>query len=172
MIFIGCRSKRGEFPGATLGAVEELVKRIPFAILLLMFGVGTASFGADSVNPNAIEGVWACSDATNGGQKIPDEKASQLRLTLTTDRFKTQLGEQVLFESTYTLDTTKSPVEIEMIGTEGDLKGKPALGIIKLNGGILTLCYVLPGGGERPKTFESQPGSKTTLTVWKKAQGK
>ena len=124
------------------------------------------------MNPKAIEGVWACVEATNGGQKIPDEKASQLRLTLTKDGFKTQLGDQVLFDSTYTLDTSKSPVEIEMIGTEGDLKGKSALGVIKLNGGILTLCYVLPGGGERPKTFESQPGSKTTLTVWKKAEGK
>jgi len=143
-----------------------------YLLAIVMFGIASASYGADSVNPKAIEGVWACVEATNGGQKIPDEKASQLRLTLTKDGFKTQLGDQVLFDSTYTLDTSKSPVEIEMIGTEGDLKGKSALGVIKLNGGILTLCYVLPGGGERPKTFESQPGSKTTLTVWKKAEGK
>jgi uncharacterized protein (TIGR03067 family) len=134
-----------------------------------MFGIASASYGADSVNPKAIEGIWSCVEATNGGQKIPDEKASQLRLTLTASGFKTQLGEQVLFDSTYTLDTSKSPVEIEMIGTEGDLKGKPALGIVKLDGGVLTICYVLPGLGERPKAFESQPGSKVTLTVWKRA---
>jgi uncharacterized protein (TIGR03067 family) len=142
------------------------------AICAVMFGIAPASYGADSVNLKAIEGVWACVEATNGGQEIPDEKASQLRLTLTANGFKTQLGEQVLFDSTYTLGTSKSPVEIEMIGTEGDLKGKPALGIIKMEGGRLTLCYVLPGLGERPKAFESQPGSKATLTVWKRAEGK
>src|ERR1044071_1871381 len=108
-----------------------------------MMVVVTASFGADSVNPKAIEGVWACVSAEMSGQKLPEERSSQLRLTLTADRFKTQLGEQVLFDSTYTLDSSKSPVEIEMIGTEGDAKGKPALGIIKLDGGVLTLCYVM-----------------------------
>jgi uncharacterized protein (TIGR03067 family) len=151
--------------------MNRFVKRSFLAIYVAMFGIASASYGADSVNPKAIEGVWECVEATNGGQKIPDEKASQLRLTLTREQFKTQLGEQVLFDSNYSLDVSKVPVEIEMIGTEGDLKGKPALGIIKLEGGVLTLCYVMPGG-ERPKEFESQPGSKATLTVWKRAEGK
>ena len=137
---------------------------------IAMFGIASASYGAESVNPQAITGVWACVEATNNGQKIPDEKASQLRLTLTATGFKTQLGDQVLFDSTYTLDTSQSPVQIEMIGAEGDLKGKPALGIVKLEGGVLTLCYVLPGLGERPTAFESQPGSKATLTIWRRAE--
>jgi uncharacterized protein (TIGR03067 family) len=157
--------------------MERFVKKYLLAICVTMFyaamlGIAYASYGADSVNPQVIEGVWACVEATNGGQKIPDEKASQLRLTLTASGFKTQLGDQVLFDSTYVLDVSKTPVEIEMLGNEGDLKGKPALGIVKLESGTLTMCYVLPGGGERPKVFESQPGSKATLTVWKKADGK
>lgn len=123
--------------------------------------------GAETVNPQAIAGVWSCIEAVNNGNKLPAEKASQLRLTLTDKQFKTQLGEQVLFDSTYTLNAAKSPAEIEMLGNEGDLKGKPALGIIKLENGILTLCYVMPGG-ERPTAFESQPASMATLTVWKK----
>ena len=139
---------------------------------LVLALIAESTFGADAVNPRAIEGIWSCVEATNGGQHIPEEKALQLRLTLTADRFKTQLGEQVLFDSTYTLDVSKTPVEIEMVGTEGDLQGKLALGIIQLEGGVLTLCYVLPAGGERPKRFESQPGSKATLTLWKKAEGK
>jgi uncharacterized protein (TIGR03067 family) len=133
--------------------------------------IAETNFGADSVNPKAIEGVWACVEAVNNGQKLPDEKASQLRLTLTDKQFKTQLGEQVLFDSTYSLDAMKTPVEIEMLGNEGDLTGKPALGIIKLDGGTLTLCYVMPGS-ERPNVFESQPGSKAILAVWKRAEGK
>ena len=125
------------------------------------------SVGAETVNPETVAGVWSCVEAVNNGNKLADEKAAQLRLTLTDKQFKTQLGEQVLFDSTYTLNAAKTPVEIEMLGNEGDLKGKPALGIIKLEDGTLTLCYVMPGG-ERPKSFESQPGSLATLTVWKK----
>jgi len=142
-------------------------------VLLLVVAVCycTICLGAETVNPQAIEGVWSCVEAFNNGSQLPAEKASQLRLTLTDKQFKTQLGEQVLFDSTYKLDVTKSPAHIEMLGNEGDLKGKPALGVIQLESGVLKLCYVMPGG-ERPKAFESLPGSMATLTVWKKAEAK
>jgi uncharacterized protein (TIGR03067 family) len=86
---------------------------------------------------------------------------------MTADRFKTERGDQVLFDSTYTLDPTKSPSTIDMIGTEGELKGKPALGIYKLDANQLTLCYVMPGS-PRPTTFDSQPNSGAFLIAWKR----
>jgi uncharacterized protein (TIGR03067 family) len=97
------------------------------------------------------------------------ETAGQLRLTLTADRYKTERGEQVLFDSTYRLDAKQDPPHIDMIGTEGDLKGKAALGIWKLDGEQLTMCYVMPGS-PRPTKFESQPQSGAFLVVWKRAQ--
>jgi len=77
-----------------------------------------------------------------------------LRLTLTADRYKTERGEQVLFDSTYKINAAKSPAQIDMIGTEGELTGKAALGILKLDGDSLTMCYVMPGK-DRPAAFES-----------------
>jgi uncharacterized protein (TIGR03067 family) len=56
-----------------------------------------------------------------------------------------------------------------MVGTEGELKGKPALGIYKLDANQLTLCYVMPGS-PRPTTFESQPNSGAFLVVWKRGE--
>jgi uncharacterized protein (TIGR03067 family) len=146
------------------------VNRLFFPCMLLVMSlINQAAFSGDLMTPQTLAGTWQCVAATNAGQPLAEEKAKQLRLTLTTERFKTQLGEQVLFDSTYTIDAAKNPVQIEMIGTEGDLKGKPAIGIIKLDGERLTLCYVYPGY-ERPIAFESLSGSRATLTVWKRAE--
>lgn len=114
-------------------------------------------------------GVWTCASAVIDGRPLAEETARQLRLTLTADRYKSERGDQVLFDSTYAVDFTKSPPQIDMIGTEGELKGKSAPGILKLAGDQLTLCYVLPGS-PRPATFESQPQSGAFLVVYKRAQ--
>jgi uncharacterized protein (TIGR03067 family) len=127
--------------------------------------------GDEPVTAKAIRGSWTCVSGLIDGKPLADETAKQLRLTLTEDRYKTERGNQVLFDSTYTVDVKKTPAQIEMIGTEGDLKGKSALGIFKLAGDTLTMCYVMPGK-ERPTAFESQPQSGAFLLVWKRAEQK
>ena len=114
-------------------------------------------------------GSWTCVSAVIDGKPLAEGTAKELRLTMTTDRYKTERGDQVLFDSTYTLAASKTPAEIDMVGTEGDLKGKAALGILKLDGDILTMCYVMPGI-QRPTAFDSQPNSGIFLVVWKRAK--
>jgi uncharacterized protein (TIGR03067 family) len=121
------------------------------------------------VNQKALLGSWTCSSAIIDGKPLAAETAKELRLTLTADRYKTERGPQVLFDSTYKIDAAKMPAQIDMIGTEGDLKGKVALGIFKLDGDTLTMCYVMPGK-ERPTAFESLPESGTFLVTWKRMQ--
>jgi uncharacterized protein (TIGR03067 family) len=123
--------------------------------------------GEQGVTTKQIAGSWTCSSAVIDGRPLADETARQLQLTLTADRYKSQRGDQVLFDSSYTLDTRKNPAQIDMIGTEGDLKGKIAPGILKLDGDTLTMCYVMPGK-ERPTAFDSQPQSGAFLVVWKR----
>jgi uncharacterized protein (TIGR03067 family) len=117
-----------------------------------------------------MAGIWTCSSAINDCKPLPDEIVRELRLTLTKDRgYKTERGKQVLFDSTYKLDGAQKPKQIDMIGTEGENRSKTAQGIYALDGDTLTICYTMPGG-ERPKEFESKPGSKATLVVWKRAK--
>jgi uncharacterized protein (TIGR03067 family) len=117
----------------------------------------------------SLAGNWKCTSATIDGAPLAAETAKLLTLTLTADRFKTQRGDQVLFDSTYTVDATKDPKQIDMIGTEGELTGKPALGIYKLDGDKLTLCYTMPGN-ERPAKFESAAKSGVYLIEWVRAR--
>jgi|SRR3954471_4109719 uncharacterized protein (TIGR03067 family) len=125
--------------------------------------------GAEPVIMKDLLGSWTCVSAVIDGKPLTEGTAKELRLTLTADRYKTERGEQVLFDSTYKVDASKAPAQIDMIGTEGDLKGETAPGILQLDGDTLTMCYVMPGK-ERPTAFESQPNTGATLAVWKRTK--
>ncbi|MEW6304319.1 MAG: TIGR03067 domain-containing protein [Verrucomicrobiota bacterium] len=114
-----------------------------------------------------LQGVWSCVSATINGKVLPEETVKQLRLTLTRDRYQTEKGTEVLFDSGYTVETSARPPRINIVGTEGALAGKEAQGIYALEGDTLTLCYTMPGK-ERPAGFESAAGSEAYLLVWKR----
>jgi uncharacterized protein (TIGR03067 family) len=120
-------------------------------------------------DPDKLAGTWSCVSAVNDGKAIAEATVKQLRLTMTKDRYKTERGEDVLFDSTYTIDAAKDPKQINMFGTEGENKGKAAQGIYALDGDTLKICYTMPGK-DRPTTFESKPGSAATLVIWKRAK--
>lgn len=119
-------------------------------------------------NENMI-GEWAGISAAVDGKVLPPDTARELRLTLTQDRYKTVKGTQVLFDSTYRIDAAASPKKIFILGNEGDLTGKEAQGVYKVEGDQMTICYVMPGG-PAPAGFESAPGSKAYLIVWERVK--
>ena len=143
-------------------------RRFVFASLCaIALSVNSYSHGQD--DKMKLQGTWACASAVIDGKPLAEEAAKALKLTLTADRYKTERGDQVLFDSTYTIDAAKNPKTIDMVGTEGELKGKPALGIYTLDGDMLSMAYVMPGK-DRPTTFESKAGSGIYVIVWKRKQ--
>jgi uncharacterized protein (TIGR03067 family) len=118
-----------------------------------------------------LEGTWNGVSATVNGKPFSESTVKLLRLTLTKDRYKTEKGSEVLFDSTYEVDRSKQPNQINMVGTEGDLKGKQAQGIYRLDGDTLQMCYTLPGK-PRPTGFESAVGSEAHLITWKRQSEK
>ena len=114
-----------------------------------------------------LDGVWACESATVNGRKLDDEVAKSLKLTLQGEQFKTERGNQVLFDSTYSVDNSVNPPHIDMLGI-GELAGKVGMGIYELKEDRLTTCYTLPDQ-DRPTAFASDEGSNAYLMVWRRA---
>ena len=142
----------------------KLLRFIPCTLILLA-ACATTHHRGGKMNP--LAGTWTGVSAIYDGRAFPDATVHQLRLTLTADRYKTEKGNEVLFDSTYTADPSKSPKEINMIGTEGDLAGKTAEGIYSLEGDTLRICHTMPGK-PRPTSFDSPTGSGIYLVVWKR----
>lgn len=144
-----------------------MTRRIAVTTILLLLG-GNLSVGFEDKELNELAGVWECVSAVNDGKRVDESTVAKLRLTLTKEgAYKTTLGDQVLFDSTCKIDNTKDPKRIDMIGTEGENKGKVAQGIYKLFDGKLTICYTMPGK-DRPTEFKSDSGSAATLVVWQR----
>lgn len=120
-----------------------------------------------AVKMNPLIGTWTGVSATIDGRELPETTVHQLRLTLTADRYKTEKGTEVLFDSTYAVDSSRSPKQINMIGTEGDLAGKIAEGIFSLDGDTLQICHTMPGK-PRPTGFASPAGSGIYFVIWKR----
>ena len=142
----------------------------PSVVIVVAAGVFAAAgeiAGPGADDSAVLQGTWTCVTATIDGKPLDAKVAAKLRLVMTADRYRTERGDEVLFDSTYRLDAAHDPKYIEMTGTEGEAAGTPALGIYSLEGDTLKICYTMPGG-HRPTTFESAPGSKAFLVTWQR----
>jgi uncharacterized protein (TIGR03067 family) len=118
--------------------------------------------------PPELPGIWQAIAATINGEELPAREIDAIRLTLTATRFTTTRAGQSLFDSSYSIDRSATPMQIEMIGVE-DFAGQPARGIYALEGDTLRLCYKTPGF-PRPTEFTSQPGSGAFLIILKRLE--
>ncbi len=159
--------KRARLVSTMMSSVN--IKSASFAVALASLFVGCISTTNRMNETKRLYGTWSCVSAIMDGKSLPEQTVALLRLTLTENRYKTEKGSEVLFDSSYKVDASKNPKEISMVGTEGDLTGKEAQGIYSLKEDLLQICYTMPGI-PRPKTFESPAGSKAYLIVWKRLQ--
>src|SRR5436190_2937475 len=139
-------------------------------LLATLLVVASACAAENEINGNVVSrmtGTWSCVNATINGKPLSETAVKKMHLTMTDTRYKTERNDEVLFDSTYRLDTTKAPVHINMVGTEGDLIGKEAQGIIAVEGDTLKICYTMPGKA-RPTAFSSVTNFEAYMSIWKR----
>jgi len=119
------------------------------------------------VSVTELEGEWQMLTAVMNGQPLEKKFAAFGKRVTRGDETTVFTGPQILMKVTFTLDRSKSPMAIDYQIVQGQNAGKSQLGIFKLSGSDLRLCFGGPGQ-PRPEEFSSAPGDSRTFTTWRK----
>ena len=129
-----------------------------FAILALAIALGGGVLTqqeAKDAGATALQGTWLIT--TLNGQSAP-EGGPQLTLTFAGDKYHQTVGGDVNERGTFKLDTSKTPMTIDLTIVEGDDAGKTQLGIIEVTGDTFRASLDTPGAAQRPTDFNLKDG--------------
>jgi uncharacterized protein (TIGR03067 family) len=115
-----------------------------------------------------LAGRWQAVTYALNGNKASDEDMKKIQLVIDAEGKTRAINEgKVFIASTTKIDPTAKPMTIDLSFTEGDPKGKIALGIYKIEDDVLTICRAAPDKA-RPTEFASKPDSGHTLMTYKR----
>jgi uncharacterized protein (TIGR03067 family) len=134
-------------------------------LVLLALGALAAGEGDGRKDLEKLQGDWAAVSMVSDGFQLPDDDAQALFRTIKEDKYTVFRFDKPIGKGTFKLDATQTPRAIDALPDGSGGKGKPMLGIYRIDGDKLELCFAAPGK-ERPAAFESKEGSGHTLTVW------
>jgi uncharacterized protein (TIGR03067 family) len=136
----------------------------------LALAVGAPGREPAAKDPPTIVGAWVGEKAVAGGKEKPVPEGG-ITFTFTADgQLTVNEGNRKKADTgSYKLDPKKDPAEIDII-PPAEKKDPTVLGIYKLDGDTLTLCFGRGKAGSRPTTFESPEGSETIVITLKRAK--
>ena len=143
--------------------------RIAAFAVAIVSGTFGAPLTADDkkVDGHELQGTWAYQSMEWDGKHLPAAQISTTTITFEKDEFTVKVGGKVTMAGTFKLDRAKSPKTFGAVVTEGPGKGSEPLGIYKLDGDTLTVCF-RPTPGERPGGF-APASSPSILDVYRRA---
>lgn len=116
----------------------------------------------------SIAGTWSVKSGERAGSEVDEERFPE-SITITDESITipTPGGDFVM---AYEIVSDESPYHVDMEITEGPGEGT-ALGIVKMEDGMLSLCYD-PMGAKRPEAFETTEENGFFMFAMKKAESK
>jgi uncharacterized protein (TIGR03067 family) len=135
------------------------------AILLAMCLIGSDA-RADK-EPKNLQGEWATATFEANGESVPTKKAGW-KVIVQGPKVSVKFG-MISFTGSLAVDSSSNPKKLDLTGTnwEGSTGAWDVIGIYKLEGSRLTVCYRL-GSAIRPSEFRTQPGSDLMIQVFER----
>jgi uncharacterized protein (TIGR03067 family) len=124
-------------------------------IIVCSISASATGSGDDKNQPKTIDinGTWKMVGLIEAGKEIPADRIEKAEngLILKEGKFKDFKDEE---SGTFKIDSSKSPTAIDFAILQGQEKGKTQLGLIKLEGDVLTMALSKYGSTDRPKGFD------------------
>lgn len=122
---------------------------------------------ADPKDQDRLQGSWTSVSAEREGRA--DGSLLGHQLVIAKDTFTIRFQDKILFNGTYTLDSSQQLRTIDFKHAGHDLRGKTWLGIYKLEGDTLRICDNAGAlESKRPAGFDTAPKSGRVLIVFKR----
>jgi len=133
-------------------------------LLLGLVVVVGAPAPKDKVDPSRIEGDWKLTEYIQAGREEPERTGIVFRIG--DGKFLT-IGQKEQVD--YNLDAKTDPPSIDLLPPK-NVKEGIILGIYKVDGDTLTICFTKGAGADRPKKFESPADAKIVLMKLKRVK--
>jgi len=137
-------------------------------IRLKSLAAATAARSSDG-DMELLNGEWRVVSAEANGSPLPSEDVVGLVVTYTADKFVVT-KEDKIFRGTFSLDTTKTPKQMDTRADNGPGAGKLFHAIYELDGDTLRVCHATQDGAERPTDFKTKPDSGQVMITYKRKQ--
>jgi uncharacterized protein (TIGR03067 family) len=125
-----------------------------------------AAVAGDPSDKDLLQGPWRVTAAVIAGKKVSAEELMELQKDPMVFRGDKLVGR---YESTFKLDPSKNPKEIDVTpSTKPGTEKMIFRGIYRLEGDELTLCLSSVPNGDRPASFTLKPGDKAGVIVLKR----
>jgi uncharacterized protein (TIGR03067 family) len=112
-------------------------------------------------------GTWSLVSEVDSGKERPANQVKNIKLTFEEDgKWKVTNDGKVAYEGTFVVDPARKPKSIDYTFTAGQPKGSKFTAIYEVEEDSFKHCGV--SKGQRPTEFESKPGSKQILTIFKR----
>jgi uncharacterized protein (TIGR03067 family) len=142
------------------------------ATFLIVIAIASTGLSADPQSPakDPLNGTWTLSSGVMSGKNMADDVVKSVRLALRNGKYIATVGDEK-DEGSYTVNQSKTPPTITLVGTQGPNKGKTMLAIYELESGTLKVCYDLSGKAF-PEKFESKPDTQSFLATYERQKSR
>jgi uncharacterized protein (TIGR03067 family) len=136
------------------------------ALAIIVLGTACALARDAKEEQKKLDGTWVPVNGEQAGEKFPEETLKTIKLVMNDGNWTVTVGD-ITDKGTATIDPSKKPKTMDIVGTEGPNKDKKIAAIYELTGDTLKVAYSLDGK-ERPKDFNAKEGSTFLVFTYKR----
>jgi uncharacterized protein (TIGR03067 family) len=148
-----------------------MFKRMFVCMALGLLALPVRSQGPDKsqVELKRLQGSWSVVTLETDGTKIEEKSLKGAKIIVDGDNFTT-VGMGQTYKGKIKIDGSAKPKALDMMFTEGTVKGTTSFAIYDLDGDTWKLCLTVTSA-DRPKEFATKAGSGHALETLKRDAG-